>query len=206
MSISPTAPLDLKWVSQKRVHRFTENGFTTESGNKQPCQARFRTPGDQGKLCSGGGCHWCTRGHIHLCTHEGLLSVHKGCMFINATRSVFVVSMGDPLWCRSIYVTPTGVIRSTWMCSKLIPHVRGLEVSTQSQQEVKSWTGWKINNFLKKEEDTGQTTAPKLERQVKTGSHGLSEQRLTSGNHCWDQHQGKKPWSVTEELLEAQCR
>lgn len=88
------------------------NEFATELATSSPARLDPEHVGVRGP-CVGGGRQWCPQGYTHPCTREGLLPVHKERVFINEMKTVFVVSTGDPLWCRNICVTPIDVIKRT---------------------------------------------------------------------------------------------
>lgn len=86
-----------------------------------------------------------------------------------------------------------------------------LEVTTQSQQQGKCWTDWKINGFswnCKREEVTGQTTAPKTgktDRQIQ-GTVPLLEHRLKGRSHVCDQCWARETEAVIDNLLKVRGR
>lgn len=61
-------------------------------------------------------------------------------------------------------------------------------------------------DLLEKGEDTGQSPAPKIRETAKQESWLTREQRLSSWKGPKNQCGGRKTWTVTDELLEAQWR
>ena len=91
----------------------------------------------------------------------------------------------------------------------LVLHVRSLEVAVLSKQ-VKIWTNWKIHKsswIHNREEDTGQTAAPKIgetDRLIvqRATAYRNRDEQLHHGN----QGCGRNIWTVTDEFLKTQCR